>query len=98
MTAFHDAACFDSRNDILSLFLLIDSTDIDFKGRVDSGEDYFNWTALHHAVDEGAIENVKILIASGASTSIENDKNETPLQLAKRKGNREEIAHILENA
>ena len=98
ITAFHEAARFDRRNDILSFFLSIDSIDIDFQGRNDEGESYFKWTALHHAVEGGAIENVKTLIAFGASTSIENDKNETPLQLAMRKDNREEIAHILENA
>ena len=99
ITAFHWAALIDWKNDdILLFFLLIDSINIDFKGRVNRGEDYFKWTALHHAVDGGVIKNVKKLIAFGASTSIENDKNETPLQLAKRKGNREEIAHILENA
>ena len=73
-----------------------DSVDIDFVGE-DKNKKFFHWTALHHAVDQNAIENVKSLIQFGASASAVNNNNETPLQMAIKKGNRKEIERVLMN-
>ena len=42
-------------------------------------------TALHWAVDAGAIKNVQYLLERGADTNIHNDKGKTPLLLAREK-------------
>ena len=96
-SALHQAASSDSTNEILLLFLSIESIDIDFVGKFEN-KDYFNWTPLHHAIDDGAMENVKSLIEFGASTSAVNDRNETPLEMARRHGDRKEMEEVLENA
>ena len=46
-------------------------------------------------MNNNAIENVKSLINKRASLTALNDRNETPLQMAKRKNNRKEIEEIL---
>ena len=52
-------------------------------------------TALHLAAandKDGAVEVVKVLLEAGADRAIKNAKNETPLDVAKRHGNKAIIA------
>lgn len=54
------------------------------------------YTALHDSVWQNNIEGVKILVGAGAKRDIRGKDGKTPLDLAKKNGNKEIIA-ILEN-
>ena len=69
---------------------------INFAGNIE-GKRFFKWTALHHAMNNYAIKNVKRLIEDGESLAALNDRNEAPLQLATRKNNRKDIEEIMLN-
>lgn len=57
-----------------------------------------NWTPLHQAVSYGSYDVVKELLALGADKSLRTDidDNETPLEIAKRKGSKE-LVTLLRN-
>lgn len=46
--------------------------------------DYENNTALHKAAENGNIAMVELLLRHGASLSLKNDSEETPLQVAQK--------------
>lgn len=45
--------------------------------------DKFGYSVLHEATKRQSSESIKLLLDSGADTEIENNDNQTPLQLAK---------------
>ncbi|WP_339047973.1 ankyrin repeat domain-containing protein [Candidatus Mesenet endosymbiont of Phosphuga atrata] len=64
-------------------------------------KDEFGFTQLHHAVDEGDLRAVKLLISKGANIYVKDKCGQTPFQLAKElmvknsNRNRREIATLL---
>merc|ERR1712000_30988 len=59
---------------------------------VNSTNEFDNWTALHHAAQEGFVDMIKLLLSKGADPSIKDAKGRLPLDLAKDYGNKEAIA------
>ena len=82
-TALH-AAAYLGHPEVMKL-LVKHGIDLNIKGP------YNGYTALHDAVLQNNIEGVKILVDSKANLNLKGKDGNTPLMLAKRKGNREII-------
>lgn len=70
-------------------FLGLDITDVNQPGAVDD-------TMLHIAAQKGAIEDVEVLVAAGASVDIPGDLGYTPLHAAAMGGHLSSVRKLLE--
>ena len=58
---------------------------IDHKADVDIGDRFSEWTPLHHAVSDGNIEMVKVLLAAKADRNAKGKNGDTPLTMARQR-------------
>ncbi|KAI6170453.1 Ankyrin repeat protein [Aphelenchoides bicaudatus] len=67
------------------------------KGSRIDHQDHHGWSILHESCRERNYEIVRLLVQMGAKTSIKNEYNETPLDIAKLYKADEKILHCLED-
>lgn len=65
-------------NHFLVIFLLQNRCDV-------NSQSYSGNTALHSACGRGQVETVRLLLKSGADSSLKNYHNDTPVMVAKNK-------------
>jgi ankyrin repeat protein len=70
---------------------------IDRGAEVNRHDSLFGYTPLHHAAEHGDVELVKLLLASKADRSAKDNHGETPLDMAKRRDNKD-VVKLLESA